>query len=191
MLSEINIKQPKKRLFAGEQILPFAPIEVVRQAPPQEEPPSTPEPPTDLFGGDIPPPAPKTQRRPYKAILGDMSAGHVNANEKIETPTSSPAEPHSDIVPGMQSADKKTDYYANREEGISWAPHIEELKKFYKTAQYDNGIRLDKATVIEDTTLFIETNLSIIQAYEGNRNFLPAMDRLKKLKRILETKTPA
>ena len=191
MLSEINIKQPKKRLFAGEQIPPFAPIEVVRQAPPPEEQPSTPEQPTDLFGVDIPPPAPKPTRRAYKAILGDISTGHINTNEKIETPTNSTAEPHSDIVPGMHAADKKTDYYANREEGISWAPHIAELKEFYKTAQYDNGIRLDKATVIEDTALFIETNLSIIQAYEGNRNFLPALDRLKKLKRILETKTPA
>jgi hypothetical protein len=42
---------------------------------------------------------------PYKTILDDISIGHINTNEKIETPTNDTAEPHSDIVPGMQAAD--------------------------------------------------------------------------------------
>lgn len=191
MLSEINIKQPKKRLFAGEQPPPFAPVHLMYQAPPPEEQPSTPEQPTDLFGVDIPTAALKPKKRPYKAILGDKNIGRAITSEKTEEPYNGALEADSDIVPEIKAPDKKQDYYSSREESISWASHISELKEFYKTARYENVIRLDKATVIEDTALFIETNLSIIQAYEGNRNFLPAMDRLKKLKRILETKTPA
>jgi hypothetical protein len=74
-------------------------------------------------------------------------------------------------------------------DGISWSENIEELKQFYSTAKYENGIQLEKGVFIENTKLFIENNLTIIQSHEGNRNFLPAMDRLKKLKRILEHKT--
>jgi methionine-rich copper-binding protein CopC len=74
-------------------------------------------------------------------------------------------------------------------DGISWSENIEELKQFYSTAKYENAIQLEKGVFIENTKLFIENNLTIIQSHEGNRNFLPAMDRLKKLKRILEHKT--
>jgi len=190
MLKDYNIRQ-RRRLFtpsiAPEPVPPPAPDSLPEIAPEPFSMSATPSTPTPKK------PRPKTKgaRTQLEPISGGLPSGKVIAPIGNNKPYTRPVLPHSDIMPGMQAADKKTDYYANREEGISWAPHIAELKEFYKTAQYDNGIRLDKATVIEDTALFIETNLSIIQAYEGNRNFLPALDRLKKLKRILETKPPA
>ena len=69
---------------------------------------------------------------------------------------------------------------------VSWDPEIKELEKFFA------GVRLPKQPVkfnewltIADILFYIETHFATLKANDGNKTFLPFLDRLQGLKLYL------
>ena len=63
---------------------------------------------------------------------------------------------------------------------------IEELEAFFHDAELPSEpIRLDACTVITNVSLFIESHLSYVKAHDGNDRYMPYLDRLRELKRVL------
>lgn len=61
-----------------------------------------------------------------------------------------------------------------------------ELEQFFNSKDLPEGpIRLDNFTLIEDPVLFVQTELAIVKAHNGNERYLPYLERLKGLKSIL------
>lgn len=69
----------------------------------------------------------------------------------------------------------------------------EELQKlkefFYNTQIPTTQISLDKATTIMNVNLFIKSHISFVENNLANSRFEPYLNRLLKLKEILETRT--
>lgn len=65
-----------------------------------------------------------------------------------------------------------------------WDAEILELESFFKIIPAA-PIRLDPATLIKDPKLMIESSLSIIKAQNGNSRYLPDMERLQGLMKLL------
>lgn len=68
----------------------------------------------------------------------------------------------------------------------SWNQEISELEQFFMMRDLPKEpIRLSSVEVITDIHLFIEAELAVIRAKNGNKRYLPDLERLQELKRIL------
>jgi hypothetical protein len=66
-------------------------------------------------------------------------------------------------------------------------PEIEELEQFFSgKTLFPEKIKLDLCTTIHNVQLFLDSHFNIIKNTNGNKYSLPYLDRLKKLKNILE-----
>jgi hypothetical protein len=71
----------------------------------------------------------------------------------------------------------------------NWAKYIDDLNKIFSSITLPPGpVKLDAATTINDVKKFIESHMAIARSHNGNRFFIPYMERLYQLKRILITK---
>lgn len=70
-----------------------------------------------------------------------------------------------------------------------WCKEIEDLERFYSDFSIPVGIiQLNKCSWVSDVAKFIQSNLLIIKANNGNPIFLPYLKRLQQLKQLLITK---
>ena len=70
----------------------------------------------------------------------------------------------------------------------SWSNDITELENYFASIEPPaQPIRLNRYSVITDYFLFIESHFATVKAHNGNRTFLPYLDRLKELKQVLTT----
>jgi hypothetical protein len=68
----------------------------------------------------------------------------------------------------------------------SWNQDIEELEKFFSVNKIpQDPVMLDEGVQITDVSLFIESHLAIVKGQNGKPRYLPYLDRLRELKRIL------
>jgi len=68
----------------------------------------------------------------------------------------------------------------------SWDLDITELGTYFKTATLPTDpVRLNQCSTITDVYLFVRSHLSIVETHNGNKTFLPYLDRLKELKQYL------
>jgi hypothetical protein len=64
-----------------------------------------------------------------------------------------------------------------------WDQNIDELEKFFSGIELPTGpLRLDKCSQITNIELFIKSHLDIVKAQNGNKRYLPYLDRLNELK---------
>ncbi|MDN3205659.1 DUF6965 family protein [Algoriphagus sediminis] len=69
-----------------------------------------------------------------------------------------------------------------------WGEDIAELENFFKSFnQALSPTKLNKATIIQDYSRFIDGHLSIVKVNNGKRTFKPYLDRLLQLKMIIES----
>ena len=70
-----------------------------------------------------------------------------------------------------------------------WSKDIEDLERFYSGFSVPiEPLQLNKCSWISDVAKFIQSNLLIIKANNGNPIFLPYLKRLQQLKQLLITK---
>lgn len=69
-----------------------------------------------------------------------------------------------------------------------WALKINELEDFFKNRELPKTVRLDVCTNIIMPKLFVQSALCLLRANNGNKTYIPYLDRLNKLKEKL-TKT--
>jgi hypothetical protein len=57
--------------------------------------------------------------------------------------------------------------------------HISTIRAYFDTEGYpDSPVRLDQATVITDTKLFVESSLEILESHPGVEGYTPYYTRL-------------
>jgi hypothetical protein len=72
----------------------------------------------------------------------------------------------------------------------SWVQDIAELENYFASiALPTQPIKFNSFGTITNCSLFIESHFSVLKANNGKRIFIPFLDRLKKLKQILLTKS--
>lgn len=70
-----------------------------------------------------------------------------------------------------------------------WSKTINTLETFFnKTSLPKEPIMLDQTTKITDIELFIKSHLNVVKANNGNKTFLPYLERLINFKKTLELK---
>lgn len=66
-----------------------------------------------------------------------------------------------------------------------WGQDLKELEQFFKVAKLPDTIKLNKCSTVTNLPLFIESHLSIVKTQNGNSRYIPYLDRLELLKKIL------
>lgn len=69
----------------------------------------------------------------------------------------------------------------------NWDKYIQEVEDFFLKTELPKGpIRVTKFAVITDLKLFIDSHLSMAKANNGNYTFIPYLQRLIWIKRMIE-----
>jgi hypothetical protein len=70
----------------------------------------------------------------------------------------------------------------------SWDQDIAELENYFVGMPLPTQpVNLNKCSTITNCSLFIENHFATVKANNGNRNFLPYLNRLRELKQVLTT----
>lgn len=82
-------------------------------------------------------------------------------------------------------------YYSRKPEQPkpeSWNNDITELENYFSNIEIPTQpVKLNSCSTIKDCSLFIESQFSTVKANNGNSTFLPYLNRLQELKRVLTT----
>jgi hypothetical protein len=105
-------------------------------------------------------------------------------------PPSMAPPPHSVLPPvavlTSENVSSKAAWLTPKEPSIRW--DIDSLEEFFNSVLLpQQPIRLDQCTVIMDLAKFISGHLTILRTYEGKSCFIHYLQRLQKLKRLLES----
>jgi len=75
-----------------------------------------------------------------------------------------------------------------RTKPLNWNQDIQELEQFFKAVRLPGEpVTLNSCSKITDINLFIESHLNICKAQNGNKRYIPYLERLQELKAILKT----
>lgn len=67
-----------------------------------------------------------------------------------------------------------------------WSNEITELEQFFSSVKLPDTIKLNQCSTITDINLFIKSHLDTVKGQNGNKRFIPYLDRLNELKEILK-----
>lgn len=71
-----------------------------------------------------------------------------------------------------------------------WDEHIHKLEEFFEKTEIPAGpIRVTKYAVIFDVGKFVSSHMSIVKANNGKYTFIPYLQRLMWVKKLIENKT--
>ncbi len=71
-------------------------------------------------------------------------------------------------------------------EFLDWSSRIEELESFFISLEApERAIELNKGATITDLKKFVDSHLATVKANNGNRAFLPYLERLEKVKEVI------
>lgn len=77
---------------------------------------------------------------------------------------------------------------ANIEQPKNWGDDIAELENYFAGIELPTQpVKLNGCSTIKDFTLFIESHFATVKGNNGNRTFLPYLNRLQELKQVLTT----
>jgi hypothetical protein len=75
----------------------------------------------------------------------------------------------------------------SKEQSINWNTDIEELENYFANIELPRQpINLDCSSIIKDCSLFIESHITMAKANNGNKFFLPYLNRLRELQQVLK-----
>jgi len=73
-----------------------------------------------------------------------------------------------------------------KEQPQNWSNDIAELENYFASIELPTQpIKLNRWSTITDCSLFIESHLAIVKANNGNKTFLPYLERLQEFRRLL------
>ncbi len=76
-----------------------------------------------------------------------------------------------------------------KEKPKSWDNNITELENYFSNIEIPTQpLKINRYTTITDCSLFIESHLATVKHYNGNRYFLPYLEKLQELKQFLAQK---
>jgi len=76
-----------------------------------------------------------------------------------------------------------------KEQPQNWGNDIAELENYFASIELPTQlVKLNKCSTIKDCSLFIESHFATVKGNNGNRTFLPYLNRLQELKQVLTTK---
>jgi predicted RNA-binding Zn-ribbon protein involved in translation (DUF1610 family) len=102
---------------------------------------------------------------------------NLNILEVIEPATEQPPQPQ---IQRIQRLKKETPE--------SWSQSIDELEKYFSSIHLPiEPLRLNESSLITDCSLFIESHLTTLKQYNGNKTFLPYLERLRQFREVLES----
>jgi hypothetical protein len=68
----------------------------------------------------------------------------------------------------------------------SWEQDITELEHYFASIELPTQpVKLNRCSTITNCSLFIESHFATVKANNGNRTFLPYLNRLQELKQVL------
>ena len=75
-----------------------------------------------------------------------------------------------------------------KEQRENWGNDIAELESYFTGIDLTTQpVKLNKCSTIKDCSLFIESHFATVKGNNGNRTFLPYLNRLQELKQVLTT----
>jgi len=100
--------------------------------------------------------------------------------ETLQSPVE--VNPHRMVEPTNQLSISKSTHTLN------WDPYIAELESYFYSAQLPNAkVHLGQGTTIKSIPGFLQGHFATVKRYNGNPTFLPHLNRLIKLKDILQS----
>jgi len=73
-----------------------------------------------------------------------------------------------------------------KEQPQNWSNDITELENYFASIELPTQpVRLNRCSTITDCSLFIESHFATVKGNNGNRTFLPYLNRLQELKQVL------
>ena len=74
-----------------------------------------------------------------------------------------------------------------REQPQNWSDQINELESYFSNTSIPTSpVKLDGCSTITDANLFIESHIVTARANNGNKTFLPYLNRLKTLRAMFD-----
>jgi len=110
----------------------------------------------------------------------------ASTEEKPPDPVTVPAKPQPPTkINTIKKADPLHDPVIKKD---CWLSEIETLESYFNTNRiYPKNVRLDSAAVINDPALFLDSHFQTLKANNGNRYYLPFLDRLKRYRDLIES----
>ena len=79
-------------------------------------------------------------------------------------------------------------YGPEKKTPITWSQEVTELEMYFSTLTIPaRPVKLNTCSAIANVSLFIESHFATLKANNGNKTFLPFMNRLQDLKQLLNT----
>ncbi|NLZ30976.1 MAG: hypothetical protein GX885_09595 [Methanomicrobiales archaeon] len=73
-----------------------------------------------------------------------------------------------------------------KEQPQNWSNDIAELENYFASIELPTQpLKLNRCSTITDCSLFIESHFATVKRNNGNRTFLPYLNRLQELKQVL------
>jgi len=121
-----------------------------------------------------------------KILLNELKFGEVNVSEhEISEPNTTPT-PAPELLPDVEVIKTERIEHPKKEQPQSWSNDIAELETYFANINLpDQPVILNQCSTITNTSLFIENHFAIIKANNGNKRYLPYLNRLEDLKQIL------
>jgi hypothetical protein len=110
-----------------------------------------------------------------------------------EMPKSEPSEDNDEIKNILFLDNKehqpKEYIYLDKTEKVNWNKQILALETFFANKTLPSEpVNLNNATTIQNGQLFVKTHLATVKANNGNKTFLPYLERLINYKKMIEMK---
>lgn len=98
------------------------------------------------------------------------------------------SQPENSEVKNLTKLDIENLTKPHIEQSEDWSDQIKELVSYFSnTSIPTNPIKLDVCSTITNTKLFIESHIATVRANNGNKTFLPYLNRLETLRAMFDT----
>ncbi|GAB1418122.1 hypothetical protein MASR2M12_08870 [Bacteroidales bacterium] len=93
---------------------------------------------------------------------------------------------HAEPLPKVEVFKTKRIEHPVKEQPQNWSNDIAELENYFASIELPTQpVKLNRCSTITDCSLFIESHFATVKGNNGNRTFLPYLNRLQELKQVL------
>lgn len=93
---------------------------------------------------------------------------------------------HVEPLPKVEVFKTERIEHLKKEQPQNWSNDIAELENYFTSIELPTQpVKLNRCSTITDCSLFIESHFAAVKGNNGNRTFLPYLNRLQELKQVL------
>ena len=93
---------------------------------------------------------------------------------------------HAEPLPKVEVFKTERIEHPIKEQPQNWSNDIAELENYFASIELPTQpVKLNRCSTITDCSLFIESHFATVKGNNGNRTFLPYLNRLQELKQVL------